>query len=315
MTDNPNHAGPVVIGAVAVDVICYWDDIGKSFVPQLRFGGVCHNAACVLGNLGLSPSFVSVRFTEDLGKGVAPHLSRNGVRWLPIDENAPLSIFHVDVDADGTVRNEVFTDRGASAALESNVVRCHLNELDDATLVLANTDLPLETLDTLQAMVNLRHGELWIISSSVEEAWKLSALAARPTSIGLNLDELEAVAGRTLKTVEDTVDVARSLVAADGVCAVTLGSTGALLSVGASNAFYYEKAGTLRGPLSPVGAGDVLYACVLAAHLRGRDWASSLRYGVAGAATYVAQGHDVPEPYQYLSTIDDQKPPASGLAQ
>ncbi|HWC22160.1 MAG TPA: 1-phosphofructokinase family hexose kinase [Flexivirga sp.] len=129
------------------------------------------------------------------------------------------------------------------------------------------------------------------------------AVAAKPSLIKPNHEELAELVGRSLPTLGDVVAAARDLVG-DGIemVVVSLGADGAIAVDAATHATtsdpgpLWAKA-TVERPLSTVGAGDCLLAGVLFGLDAGESLTASLERGVAwGAAAVGLPGSRVPCP-------------------
>lgn len=121
------------------------------------------------------------------------------------------------------------------------------------------------------------------------------AVAARPTLIKPNREELAELTGRTLDTLGAVIDTARELVRS-GVAyvAVSLGRDGAVL-VTASDVSHARA--IITEPVSTVGAGDCMLAGLLFGLDSGLDPAEALQQGVSwGAAAVRLPGTEVPTP-------------------
>lgn len=118
----------------------------------------------------------------------------------------------------------------------------------------------------------------------------LCTLAEKPWLIKPNREELEALTGRALPTLEMVVNAARELMdqGARNVL-VSLGGDGALLCTERGERLYQPAPdGRVVGT---VGAGDSLVAGFVAGYTRTGDMAEALRLGVAcGSATAFAEG-------------------------
>lgn len=126
-----------------------------------------------------------------------------------------------------------------------------------------------------------------------------AAVAAKPSLIKPNHDELAELVGRPLPTLGDVVAAARDLVD-DGieVVVVSLGADGAVAvdATSAESDPLWANA-TVERPLSTVGAGDCLLAGVLFGLDAGEGLGASLARGVAwGAAAVALPGSRVPGP-------------------
>ncbi len=152
----------------------------------------------------------------------------------------------------------------------------------------APTDLYAAVVEHVRA----RGGRVAIDSSGDAMA---AAVAARPSLIKPNHDELAELVGHALPTLRDVRDAARDLVA-DGIdiVAVSLGGDGALLITADECA---HAIAPISAPLSTVGAGDCMLAGLLHGLSLGLDPADALVMGVTwGAAAVTLPGSRVPTP-------------------
>jgi len=122
-----------------------------------------------------------------------------------------------------------------------------------------------------------------------------TAIAASPTLIKPNHEELAEAVGRALPTLGDVRDAAKDLVAGGiDVVAVSLGADGALL---VTEGDVVHARATISNPLSTVGAGDCMLAGLLHGLSSGQSHAEALATGVAwGAAAVTLPGSRVPTP-------------------
>ena len=119
-----------------------------------------------------------------------------------------------------------------------------------------------------------------------------AVLAAGPTLVKPNRDELAELTGRPLRTIADVVEAARRL--------CDLGAGAVLASLGADGAVLVDDDGAIHGwtpavaPLSSVGAGDAMLAGFLAG---GGHGAEALTEALAwGAAAVLQPGSGMPSP-------------------
>jgi len=120
-----------------------------------------------------------------------------------------------------------------------------------------------------------------------------AVMAAGPTLVKPNRDELAQVTGRHLRTIGDVVEAATQLRA--------LGAGAVLASLGADGAVLVDADGAVHGrtpavsPLSSVGAGDAMLAGFLAGGGKGGD---ALVEALAwGAAAVLQPGSGMPSPH------------------
>jgi 1-phosphofructokinase len=119
-----------------------------------------------------------------------------------------------------------------------------------------------------------------------------AVLAAGPTLVKPNRDELAEVTGQRLLTIADVVEAANRLRAR--------GAGAVLASLGADGAVLVDDDGAIHGrtpavpPLSSVGAGDAMLAGFLAGGGKGED---ALVEALAwGAAAVLQPGSGMPSP-------------------
>jgi 1-phosphofructokinase/6-phosphofructokinase 2 len=151
---------------------------------------------------------------------------------------------------------------------------------------------PADLYAVLVGLVRERGGHVAIDSSGNPMA---TALAAKPSLIKPNHEELAEAVGHALPTLGDVRDAARDLVR-DGIdiVAVSLGRDGALLVTPDE---VVHATATISNPLSTVGAGDCMLAGLLHGLSSGLGAADALMSGVAwGAAAVTLPGSRVPSP-------------------
>lgn len=163
----------------------------------------------------------------------------------------------------------------------------HLQPND--TVCLCGSRAPGMEADSYQQILHKLGGVCRVVVDTTGEAL-LCALTERPWLVKPNREELAALIGRALPTLEDVVGAAEELLekGAQNVL-VSLGPDGALLCAGDGARLYLP---TPDGPVvGTVGAGDSLVAGFVAGYTRTGDMAEALRLGVAcGSATAFAEG-------------------------
>lgn len=222
---------------------------------------------------------------------------------------ATAGVAHRPIDVGGSVRMNI-------AVVEPNGTTTKLNELGPTL-----TDTEAQAL--LAATADAALGATWVLGSGslppgAPTSWyadlvtaardrgtrvaidssgapMAAAVAACPTLIKPNLEELAELVGRPLGTLGEVVDAAYGLVEGGvALVYVSLGADGAIVVGG--DVLAYARA-TITAPLSSVGAGDCLLAGVLDALAHGADPVSALHRGVLwGAAAVTLPGSRVPTP-------------------
>ena len=272
---------------------------------RVEIGGVCKHVACVLGSLSAMPRFVTTHYPGELGGLVADSLVTNHVDWQPVPITAPFALFQADLDPADHVWAESFTAGESIDALTPELlIACPaLTGADAADVIVTCTNLSVPAIDALAGIVHQR-GSLWLLLSSDLEADRIaqidSKLRAAIGLLSLNLSELRLATGAPhLTDLTEIAEAGRSLVTPGNHCLITLGSRGSLLCTPGTDHALYQPVAPIRGQ-SPVGGGDVLFASLLAGHLRGYDWPDALRFANVCTRRYLMRDSADPHPYRVL---------------
>lgn len=164
---------------------------------------------------------------------------------------------------------------------------------DDADWIVLCGSLPAGAPDTYYAqLVAAAPGRVAVDASG---AALRAAVAARPSLIKPNREELAELVGAPARTLGDVLGAARDLARSIEYVVVSLGADGALLVHGDDVA---HASAHVTQPRSTVGVGDCLLAGVLAALVTGQPAPQALACGVAwGSAAVQLPGSAVPGPH------------------
>lgn len=290
----------VLVGTIALDLI-HNGLTGSDLSPViLRWGGVVGNMACAMGALGMRPSFVSADYTGEMRAAVAHHLARNGVAWERLDLRAPLPLFHARLGK-GDITEEYFIGEDALRVITPDQLSRRKDLFTRAGAVASCTDLDIAALDWLAEIAVARDLPFWLLSSDPAEVGKLRLSGAQATCIALNLRELVTWAGRPLSTRQDLCAAARRLVHPAGRCLVTLGTAGALLVAGDEQPELFQPAPALDATAVTVGAGDIMFGCLLSGKLRGLTWPDAMADAIYRTHRYLRASSVDDQPYRELA--------------
>lgn len=181
-------------------------------------------------------------------------------------------------------------------------------KIDSATkagdvVVIAGTNPPGMPADTIANWIGrLKDKGVMTGLDTVGEPMRLG-IAAHPTIIKPNQQELSELFGEQLHYLRDVIAAARRL--------VLQGVERVIVSMGAEGALFVTKNEILRGygikvPVrSTVGAGDTTMAVALHHLQQGRSWEEIARWSIAaGAANVMCDGTQTPTKEQIEALLD-----------
>jgi sugar/nucleoside kinase (ribokinase family) len=298
MTDEGKR--PLLFGTVTLDYL-HAGAIGQAVSPPiLRWGGVVHNVACAMAARDRRPLFVTASYTGDVGGAVARHLALRGIDWLPLPVHAPLPVFEAEL-VDGSVSDKHFVGADALDVLSPDLLTARSDLLDRASVVVAGTDARAATLGWLSTAAQDRGVPFWLLSADPTEVHKLIPAPVPATFVSLNARELSLWAGDELTDHHAITAAGRKLVVEGGRCLVTLGQGGSLLVCADGTETIRQAAIAVNGGgLISVGAGDVLFACLLTGRLAGLGWRSALAEATALTSGFLAADGLHSSPYDSL---------------
>jgi 1-phosphofructokinase len=255
-------------------------------------GGKGINVSRALATHGLSTrAVVTVGGAE--GEHLVALLRDTGIEILPVRIQGAIRSNITVVEPDGTTTK--FNEPGAELSEdELNAVFAAVkNAVQSADWLVASGSLPPGTpagvyADLVRSLADSGTSVAVDTSGLALEA----VLAAGPTLIKPNREELAEVTGQALLTIDDVVEAASRL--------RDRGAGSVLASLGADGAVLVDDDGAIHGrtpavpPLSSVGAGDAMLAGFLAGGGKGAD---ALIEGLAwGAAAVLQPGSGMPSP-------------------
>ncbi|MBD0693695.1 PfkB family carbohydrate kinase [Streptomyces sp. CBMA123] len=291
---------PLLIGTVTLDYL-HEGPIGRALPPAaLQWGGVIHNVACAMAARGSDPLFLTAEYTGDLAPAVDAHLAAHGVERIALPAPTPLPLFEAQL-VDGSVIDMHFVGQAALDLLTPELLGARPELFDQASVIVSGTDSHPATLAWLCATARERGIPFWLLSADPTEVHKLVPDGEQATFVSLNARELSLWAGTELPglpglphgsdlsdlSAHEAIAAARKLVDSDGHVLVTLGAQGSVLVPGDGGALLHQPAPTVNGQPLTVGAGDILFACLLAARLAPTPWAEALREAAALTTAYL----------------------------
>jgi 1-phosphofructokinase len=255
-------------------------------------GGKGINVSRALATHGI-PTRAVVTVGGAEGEHLIALLRGTGIEIVPVLIQGAIRSNITVVEPDGTTTK--FNEPGAQLSAEElnamfNAVE---NAVASADWLVASGSLPPGTPAGVYAdLVRALAGSATAVAVDTSGPALEAVLAAEPTLVKPNRDELAEVTGQRLLTIADVVEAACRL--------RDLGAGAVLASLGAEGAVLVNDDGAIHGrtpavpPLSSVGAGDAMLAGFLAAGGKG---AEALTEALAwGAAAVLQPGSGMPSP-------------------
>jgi len=227
------------------------------------------------------------------GEHLVTLLRETGIEIVPVPIHGAIRSNITVAEPDGTTTK--FNEPGAQLSSEelAAVVDAVKGAVDSADWLVASGSLPAGTPPAFYAdLVKMLAGSGTKVAVDTSGPALEAVLAAGPSLVKPNRDELAEVTGMRLGTIADVVEAAGRLRAS--------GAVAVLASLGADGAVLVDDAGAVHGrtpavpPLSSVGAGDAMLAGFLAGGGKGAD---ALVEALAwGAAAVLQPGSGMPSP-------------------
>jgi 1-phosphofructokinase len=286
LTLNPSVDRTVEVEALARG------EVVRALSVRVDPGGKGINVSRALATHGL-PTRAVVTVGGAEGEHLITLLRDTGIEIVPVPIRGAIRSNITVVEPDGTTTK--FNEPGAQLSAEelAAVFSAVKNAVESADWLVASGSLPPGTPANVYADL-----VRWLAASGTCVAVDTSGpaleavLAAGPTLVKPNRDELAEVTGRRLVTIADVIEAASRL--------RDLGAGTVLASLGADGAVLVDGEGALHGrtpaalPQSSVGAGDAMLAGFLAGGGVGAD---ALIEALAwGAAAVLQPGSGMPSP-------------------
>jgi len=270
-------------------------------------GGKPTDAAWIMGKIGI-PSLALGFKAGSLGVLKETMLHAHGVEtdFIPVGGSTRLNtvIISADDGAHSTITTSTLevTDEQIDALKQQ-----FESKLDEATCVITGGTLPKAVPPSFYTDIigMARKRDIPVIFDADEP--NLSAgLQSRPSYIKPNRDELSALVGRTIKTLDEAYQAGREIIDRYGTQPIiTLGGEGAL-AVLTDTAYRIPPIDV--EVVSPAGAGDGVLAGLATSIYRGQPIEAGLKQGVAFATAVLLQAgtaaYEVADMERFLPQVE-----------
>jgi pseudouridine kinase len=290
---------PVVVGAMCVDIkgrpteplVAHTSNIGK---VRWRAGGVAFNIACNLARLSCRPHLVSVVGNDAHGLYLLTECERLEVE---VDRVGTLAAHRTPVylavlDERGDLEVAI-ADMEICDAVKPDMLEPHRSLLEAAPLILADTNLPAETLSWLSDLCRQRGIPLWVEPTTADKCARLQPFLDGITYLSPNEEELETLVGSPLRGADELRAAATELRARGvGHVFVTRGPEGVLWVGPEGTRSYASRSVVVR---DVTGAGDAFVAGAAWAMLRGWSLDAAMSCGIEASVAALQVDDSVPE--------------------
>lgn len=276
----------VLIGAANLDVLGFTKDplIPKDSNPghvRLCTGGVSRNIGENLARIGVKTELITAVGSGIDGTFILSNCREIGIgtAYASVIGNRPSSIYMALMDHDGDMALAL-SDMSISETITPEFLRKRSAVLDQASAVVADTCLPLETLEYLTDTI--KNKPLCIDTVSVHKGEKLTPILGKIDTLKMNLLEAEHISG-----ISSSVPDSRRKM---GDHFLNLGTRQILITSGGGGSAWFSALETCSFtppeeiPVNTTGAGDAFMAGVVYSRLHNCTGHDTLLYASALAA-------------------------------
>jgi pseudouridine kinase len=287
--DNPYVC---VIGGSNIDIqgfpqnklIMADSNIGK---VKISLGGVGRNIAENLARLGIETRLISAVGDDPYG-----HKILDEARSIGLDMSESLVLKGEATSTYLSILDETHDMAVAIAHMDSiermtsTYIRSKRQLIENAEVVILDTNLPYEVIETL--VTTFRKTDFFLDTVSTAKALKVKPLIGKFHTIKPNKLEAEILSGIKIKTDEDLIK-ASTILHTQGVQRV-------FISLGSEGVFVSDQGKSARYPAPPVqiinatGAGDAFMAGLAYAYVQGKTTKEASL--IAMACSSIALAHE-----------------------
>lgn len=302
--DNPYV---LVIGGSNIDIqgfprnklIMHDSNIGK---VKISLGGVGRNIAENLARLGVETRLISAVGDDPYG-----HMILDEARSIGLDMSESLVLKGESTSTYLSILDETSDMAVAIAHMDSiermtpGFIKGKQALIDHAQLVIVDTNLPAEVLETL--VTGFRKTDFFLDTVSTAKAKKVKPFIGKFHTIKPNKLEAEILSGISIQNEAD-LKKASDILHAQGVkrIFISLGSEGVFVSDEGKTALY--KAAPVK-MVNATGAGDAFMAGLAAAHLMGKS-TQDAAYMAMAAASIALSHEDTINPSMSMEAINEK---------
>jgi len=290
--ENLSQPYVLVIGAAGID------SKGRASVPltlgtstpgivRVSVGGTARNVADNLARLGVETVLISAVGEDNSGKRVLDSAAAVGLNteFCIVSSEHRTSAYLALLDETGNLVMSV-DDMEVLACITPQVIEQNRHLIQDAAMVVIDSNLAEETIDALFKIANRYHVQVCADSISASLATRLKPHLSDIYIITPNVAEAQALSGSSIKNEDEAINAARRLVNAGvEIVIITLAEEGVVYATAHDSGHIPAMATEV---IDSTGASDALTATVVFGLLNDFPTEEAIRLGVSAAALTLA---------------------------
>jgi pseudouridine kinase len=274
-----------VIGGANVDIsarsfnqiVDYDSNPGK---VSYSFGGVAHNIARNLSNIGCEVNYITAFSNDNFGRQLVESMNGSNISIVHSQffDDQTTSLYLAVVEPDGDMKVAI-ADMEILSHLDINRLEPVLRSLRKDDILVLDTNLTVEQIDKL---IDMADCQIFVDPISTAKAVKISGYYDRIDMLKPNRLEAEILSGLKVKSEEDYLPVLNWFIKKG--CKSIVISMGKDGLIGSNGREAYHLSNTKVEIVNTTGAGDAFMAGFVYRQHNGFSFLKSLKYALANSA-------------------------------
>ncbi|MBQ1521672.1 MAG: carbohydrate kinase family protein [Erysipelotrichaceae bacterium] len=274
-----------VIGGANVDIsarsfnqiVDYDSNPGK---VSYSFGGVAHNIARNLSNIGCKVDYITAFSNDHFGRQLVESMRNSNISidHSQFFDDQTTSLYLAVVEPDGDMKVAI-ADMEILSHLDISKLEPILKSLSDDDILVLDTNLTVEQIGKL---INMAACQIFVDPISTAKAVKISGYLDKVDMLKPNRLEAEILSGLKLEDKDDYLPVLNWFIEKGcGSIVISMGKDGL---IGSNGHEAYHLSNTRVEIVNTTGAGDAFMAGYVYRQHHGLSFLESLKYALANSA-------------------------------
>ena len=274
-----------VIGGANVDIsarsfnqiVDYDSNPGK---VSYSFGGVAHNIARNLSNIGCKVDYITAFSNDHFGRQLVESMRNSNISidHSQFFDDQTTSLYLAVVEPDGDMKVAI-ADMEILSHLDISKLEPILKSLSDDDILVLDTNLTVEQIGKL---INMAACQIFVDPISTAKAVKISGYLDKVDMLKPNRLEAEILSGLKLEDKDDYLPVLNWFIEKGcGSIVISMGKDGL---IGSNGNEAYHLSNTRVEIVNTTGAGDAFMAGYVYRQHHGLSFLESLKYALANSA-------------------------------